>query len=122
MKKRCRLKTAGEREEMAKGDPGFARIAFPFSDGVGDELVKTEVPFADGDERGDSPEVFCPAKDRPACVGPAAIGVVLEDGLAVLHHQEGSSMTGFRVGGRAGAGGWCDCGEGGGGKEYGGDQ
>src|SRR6266700_3208667 len=90
---RCTLKTRGAFnavglvEQLADGDPRFTCVALPFSDRVGDGIVDLKQAITYRSQRGDSPKTFCPAEDRPSAASRSAIGIVLENGVAVLHDE-----------------------------------
>src|ERR1700730_7651565 len=87
---RCPLKTRspfnaiGLIEQLADGDPRFTRVALPFSDRIGNEIVELKQTIMYRRKRSDPPKAFCPAEDRPSAASRSAIGIVLEDGSAIL--------------------------------------
>ena len=65
METRSSFDAVGLAQQLADRDLGFARVALPFSDRVGDEIVQLEQSVAHPGQRGDPPKTFCPAEDRP---------------------------------------------------------
>src|ERR1700686_4300607 len=92
---RCTLKTRSAFnaialiEQLADGDPRFTRVVLPFSDRIGNEIVELKQTIMYRRQRGDSPKVFGPAKDRPSAASRSAIGIVLENDPTILHDEHG---------------------------------
>src|SRR5436309_5531788 len=100
---RCTLKTrsafnaVGLVEQLADCDPRFACVAFPFSDRLSDGIVQFKQAIMYRGQRGDSPKTFCSAEDRPSAASRPAVGIVLENAPAVLHHEYGHAAFALRI-------------------------
>src|SRR5438445_4673714 len=88
MQMRRTIDSIGEIQQLANGDLRFSRIASPFSDRVRYAVVEFEECTTNRRERTDSPETFCPAKDRPSALRRSAISIMLEDCVAILHYEQ----------------------------------
>ncbi len=96
MKMRRWFDPVGLIQQLANRDLRFARIVFPFGDGVRDAIVEADQAVAHSAKRGDPPEALRAAKNLATQIGPAAIGVMFENGPAILHDQNGEAA--FAVG------------------------
>src|SRR5438105_5112532 len=100
---RCALATrsafdaVGLAQQLTDRDLGFARVALPFSDRVGDKVVQLEQSFAHPSQRSDPPKTFRPAKDRPSPAGRSAVGIMFENSPAVLHDEHGNAALTFGI-------------------------
>src|SRR4051812_43516521 len=75
----------------------FRRIIFPFGDRVRHRIVEPEQALLHSRERGNSPETFSPAKDRPSSVCRPIICVMLENCAPILHYQHRTATPALGV-------------------------
>src|SRR6266536_4623013 len=94
---RSAFNAVGLVEQLADGDLGFVRVAFPFSDRVGDGVVQLEQAITYRRECGDSPKTLCSAEDRPPAASRSAIGIVLKNGAPALHDKHGDTALALRI-------------------------
>src|ERR1700686_1386894 len=73
LKTRSAFNTIGLVEQLADGDPRFTRVALPFSDRIGNEIVELKQTIMSRRQRGNSPKAFCPAEDRPSAASRSAV-------------------------------------------------
>ena len=97
MKMRRWFDPVGLIQQLANRDLRFARVVFPFGDGVCDAIVEADQAVAHGAEGGDPPKAFRAAENFTARVRRSAIGVVFEDCAAVLHHEHRKAAFVFRI-------------------------
>src|SRR5438132_12996951 len=61
-------------QQLANRDLRFARVVFPFGDGVRDAIVEANQAVPHGAEGGDPPEALRAAKNLATQIGRSAIG------------------------------------------------
>ena len=97
---------AGEREQLADGDLGFARVSLPLGECVRDLLVELEQTVLHRHDREHADETLRAAGEPVGLITLMVIEVVLEQQLAVAIDQQRVAIAGTEVvgGGLEGAG------------------
>src|SRR5215470_9373388 len=97
LKTRSAFDAIGLAEQFPDRDLRFAGVALPFVDRVRNRIVELEQSVAYRSERRDPPKTLCSAEDWPSPTRRSAIGIMFEDGLAILYDQHGNAVFALRI-------------------------
>ena len=84
-------------QQLTNCDLRLPGIIFPFGDCVRHAIVELNQAVAHGTERSDPPKTFGAAENLATHIGATAIGVMLENGLAVLRDEDGEPAFVFGI-------------------------